>query len=117
MPAATLCVTVQNCSNWPSTRSRCASPAPGTPSVSRARMRSTRSRFSALRPISAVTSAVIGSGACLNLRSANSSELDRQLPTAEASSCIGDGPAPWPSGGGSSPSRAGVPAPKSTSNW
>lgn len=117
MPAATLCVTVQNCSNCPSTRSRCSSVLPGTPSVRRARIASTRSRFSALRPTSAVTSAASGSGFCLNLRSANSSELDRQLPTAEASSWIGDGPAPWPSGGGSSPTRTGTSAPNATSNW
>jgi 1-acyl-sn-glycerol-3-phosphate acyltransferase len=59
-------------------------------------------------------SADSGSGACLNLRSANSSESDRQLPTAAASSSTGEGPWPPPSGAGSSATSAATPLSKAT---
>ena len=45
----------------------------------------TRNRPSGLRPTSACASQLIGSGCCLNLRSENSNEALRQLPTADAS--------------------------------
>ena len=90
--------------------------AAGTPSVSVAVILSTRRRLSALRPTSACTWVRIGSGACLNLRSANSRESDRQLPTAALSSCTGDGPWPVPSGTGSSLVTVGTSPPKTMSN-
>eukprot|EP01034_Spumella_vulgaris_P022459 gene22459-28585_t len=80
MPCPTLCVTVQGVSN----------------------VSSTRKRLSPLRPFLLVTTKWIGSGTCLNLRSANSRECDRQLPAAALCSPASDRPWPFHSGTDSS---------------
>eukprot|EP01031_Cornospumella_fuschlensis_P023047 gene23048-28030_t len=91
MPCPTLCVTVQGVSN----------------------VSSTRKRLSPLRPFLLVTTKWIGSGTCLNLRSANSRECDRQLPAAALCSPASDRPWPFHSGTDSSTEkrRAGRHAP------
>ena len=69
-----------------------------------------RSRPSALRVV--VTSTSASSPATLRraLPVQKSRLAARQLPIAAASSRDGLGPEPWPSGGGSSVSRSGIPS-------